>query len=45
MVKTAIVGGAVDNALIITNVQEHRGGAATVKIDGVAATEPAENLL
>ena len=45
MVKSTVVGGTVDNALVFTEIQVHRGGTAAVKVEGIAAAEPAQELL
>ena len=45
VVKPAVVGGTVLNALEISDVHKYRSGAAAVEVEGVAATEPAQYLL
>ena len=45
VVEAAVVGGTIDNTLVITEIQVHRGGAAAVEVEGIAAAKPAQQLL
>ena len=43
-IKTAIVGGMVDYAVVAFVFDKHGGGAASIKIDSIAATQPTHHF-
>lgn len=45
VIEATVVGGTVENPLKLIEIQPNRGGTAAVKVEGIAAAEPAEDLL